>query len=129
MTSVHLGLRFKNVIFKSQVNVRQNHSLVFKIVLFFFFLFLVCFLVYKEDMEEMEMEIGCPTDVKHVTHIGWDGCSSATATTSSPVMGWDNLITPDHLLSLPSSSLEPFHLSGPAHAHAHHPATLLNAST
>ena len=83
----------------------------------------------------MEMEIGCPTDVKHVTHIGWDGCSSATATatTSSPAKGWDNLITPDRLLSLPSPSLEHFHLSGPvhahAHAHAHHPATLLNAST
>ncbi|KAE8009860.1 hypothetical protein FH972_006269 [Carpinus fangiana] len=84
--------------------------------------------VYKEDMEEMEMEIGCPTDVKHVTHIGWDGCASATATTScSPVKGWDNLITPDHLLSLPSPSLDHFHLSGPAHAH--HPTTLLNAST
>lgn len=94
-----------------------------------FFFFCVCFLVYKEDMEEMEMEmeIGCPTDVKHVTHIGWDGCASATATASSPVKGWDNLITPDHLLSLPSPSLEHFHLSRPAHAH--HPTTLLNAST
>ncbi|PKI55472.1 CRIB domain-containing protein RIC4 isoform X2 [Punica granatum] len=34
--------------------------------------------VYKEDMEEEEMEIqiGLPTDVKHVTHIGWDGCAA-----------------------------------------------------
>ncbi|GMH26889.1 hypothetical protein Nepgr_028732 [Nepenthes gracilis] len=24
-------------------------------------------------VKEREMEIGCPTDVKHVAHIGWDG--------------------------------------------------------
>ncbi|KAL4557311.1 hypothetical protein LXL04_035485 [Taraxacum kok-saghyz] len=32
-------------------------------------------LVFKEEMEELEleMEIGLPTDVKHVTHIGFDG--------------------------------------------------------
>ncbi|KAI7725122.1 hypothetical protein M8C21_005154 [Ambrosia artemisiifolia] len=32
-------------------------------------------LVFKEVIEdqEMEMEIGLPTDVKHVTHIGFDG--------------------------------------------------------
>lgn len=29
-------------------------------------------------MKEREMEIGYPTDVKHVAHIGWDG-PSATA--------------------------------------------------
>ncbi|KAA3489052.1 CRIB domain-containing protein RIC10-like [Gossypium australe] len=29
-------------------------------------------------VKEREMEIGYPTDVKHVTHIGWDG-SSGTA--------------------------------------------------
>ncbi|PSS35917.1 CRIB domain-containing protein [Actinidia chinensis var. chinensis] len=56
--------------------------------------------VYKEEMEElemeMEMEIGLPTDVKHVTHIGWDG----TATTN-PVKGWENL-TPPEFLSFPS---------------------------
>ncbi|KAK9997969.1 hypothetical protein SO802_017572 [Lithocarpus litseifolius] len=63
--------------------------------------------VYKEDLDEMEMdmEIGCPTDVKHVTHIGWDG-----AATPNPIMGWDNLIPPD-LMSLPSVSLEQFELS------------------
>lgn len=54
-----------------------------------------------EDEEEMEMEIGCPTDVQHVTHIGWDGTSTATATTAinpNPMQGWD------HLLSLASFS-------------------------
>ncbi|KAK9075176.1 hypothetical protein SSX86_003496 [Deinandra increscens subsp. villosa] len=33
-------------------------------------------LVFKEEVEqaqEMEMEIGLPTDVKHVTHVGFDG--------------------------------------------------------
>ncbi|KAI4342877.1 hypothetical protein MLD38_027443 [Melastoma candidum] len=32
--------------------------------------------VYKEDeeAEEVEIEIGEPTNVKHVIHIGWDGC-------------------------------------------------------
>ncbi|KAF8015391.1 hypothetical protein BT93_H1025 [Corymbia citriodora subsp. variegata] len=32
----------------------------------------------EEDMEEeqMDIEIGLPTDVKHVTHIGWDGCAA-----------------------------------------------------
>jgi hypothetical protein len=38
---------------------------------------------------EREMEIGCPTDVKHVTHIGLDG-----STTTNPVKGWENLKAP-----------------------------------
>lgn len=28
-------------------------------------------------MKEREMEIGYPTDVKHVAHIGWDGSSGS----------------------------------------------------
>lgn len=33
------------------------------------------FSVYKdnEEEEDVEMEIGHPTDVQHVGHIGWDG--------------------------------------------------------
>ena len=71
-------------------------------------------LAYKEDLDEMEMdmEIGCPTDVKHVTHIGWDG-----AATPNPIMGWDNLISPD-LMSVPSVSLEQFELSSARQADA-----------
>ncbi|GAB2277189.1 CRIB domain-containing protein [Dionaea muscipula] len=42
---------------------------------------------YEDELEELE--IGCPTDVKHVTHIGWDGCS-----------GWDD---GGELLSRPHS--------------------------
>ncbi|KAI4302045.1 hypothetical protein L6164_035264 [Bauhinia variegata] len=54
----------------------------------------------EEDLEEveMEMEIGCPTDVQHVTHIGWDGNAS-----SDPIKGWDHLIPPE-LLSFSSFS-------------------------
>ncbi|KAF4355025.1 hypothetical protein F8388_026526 [Cannabis sativa] len=51
--------------------------------------------IYKEEMEELEMdmEIGGPTDVKHVTHIGWDG----STTHNDAVKGWENLISPDLL--------------------------------
>lgn len=28
-------------------------------------------------VKDREMEIGFPTDVKHVAHIGWDGSGSA----------------------------------------------------
>lgn len=34
-----------------------------------------CIVVVKER----EIQIGYPTDVKHVAHIGWDGSSGATA--------------------------------------------------
>ncbi|XP_058739967.1 CRIB domain-containing protein RIC4-like isoform X2 [Vicia villosa] len=36
----------------------------------------------EEELEEemdMDMEIGCPTDVQHVTHIGWDGVTTSFA--------------------------------------------------
>ncbi|KAL9673966.1 hypothetical protein QQ045_030230 [Rhodiola kirilowii] len=29
--------------------------------------------VFDDEQEEPEMQIGYPTDVKHVAHIGWDG--------------------------------------------------------
>jgi P21-Rho-binding domain len=31
---------------------------------------------YEEEEEEMEMEIGFPTDVQHVSHIGWDNMAN-----------------------------------------------------
>lgn len=63
-----------------------------------------CSIVYKEeDMEEVEMEIGFPTDVKHVTHIGWDG----PTTTTTMMKGWDEFKAPD-LVSLPATSLRQF---------------------
>jgi len=63
----------------------------------------------EEDLEEaeMDMEIGCPTDVQHVTHIGWDGVTTSCAA-HNPMRGWDSLIPPE-LLSVASQSLQPKH--------------------
>ncbi|XP_027119114.1 CRIB domain-containing protein RIC4-like [Coffea arabica] len=71
-------------------------------------------LVYNDEDEEIEneMEIGLPTDVKHVTHIGWDG-----STTINPIKGWENLEAPE-ILSLPSISLKQFELAMEAQAGA-----------
>ncbi|KAL5992073.1 CRIB domain-containing protein [Asimina triloba] len=69
------------------------------------------FFLYKEQEEEvaqLDMEIGFPTDVKHVTHIGWDG--STTTTTTPTIKGWDNLMTPE-LLPFPQISLRQFDLA------------------
>ncbi|KAJ6729164.1 CRIB DOMAIN-CONTAINING PROTEIN RIC2 [Salix viminalis] len=68
----------------------------------------------EEDDEQMEreMEIGFPTDVKHLTHIGLDG----TATTSNPIKGWESLKPPE-IISFPSLSLTHFELAMAAQAH------------
>ncbi|KAM7465777.1 hypothetical protein LguiB_013339 [Lonicera macranthoides] len=74
--------------------------------------------VYKEGEEEMEieMEIGLPTDVKHVSHIGWDG----STTTNPPLNGnnWDinTLKAQPEILSFPSISLRQFELAMAAQA-------------
>ncbi|KAL8262899.1 hypothetical protein R6Q59_024248 [Mikania micrantha] len=58
-----------------------------------------------EDVEiEPELEIGFPTDVKHVTHIGYDG-----SVTTNPSKIWDHLQPPETFL-FPSVSLEQFEL-------------------
>ncbi|XP_071723167.1 CRIB domain-containing protein RIC4-like [Rutidosis leptorrhynchoides] len=44
--------------------------------------------VRDEEEEEVEMEIGFPTDVKHVTHIGLDG--TTTTINDNFVKGWDD---------------------------------------
>ncbi|KAK4732996.1 hypothetical protein R3W88_025984 [Solanum pinnatisectum] len=62
--------------------------------------------VYKEEIEEMEMEIGYPTDVKHVTHIGWDGSTKI----NPMIKNWDNSKESD-LLSFPSISIQQFELA------------------
>ncbi|XP_045793641.1 CRIB domain-containing protein RIC4-like [Trifolium pratense] len=63
----------------------------------------------EEELEEveMDMEIGCPTDVQHVTHIGWDGVTSCNAADS--MRGWDALIPPELLSLAASQSLRPKH--------------------
>lgn len=74
------------------------------------------FLVYKEEIEEEEeegeMEIGLPTDVKHVTHIGLDG-SATTNTTANPLKSssWENNFNTPEILSFPSISLKQFELA------------------
>lgn len=63
------------------------------------------FQFYKaNDDEERDMEIGFPTDVQHVAHIGWDGFNSGSTTMKS----WDK---GPELLSLPSISLRQFELA------------------
>ena len=37
--------------------------------------FISIFLNMKTGWKEEEMDIGYPTEVKHVSHIGWDGTS------------------------------------------------------
>ncbi|KAJ9541526.1 hypothetical protein OSB04_028032 [Centaurea solstitialis] len=70
-------------------------------------------LTYKE-IEEIELEIGFPTDVKHVTHIGYDG-----SMTRNPVkdQNWDNMETPE-ILSFPSISLTQFQHAMAAQSHS-----------
>ncbi|XP_020246617.1 CRIB domain-containing protein RIC4-like [Asparagus officinalis] len=61
------------------------------------------FQAYREgDEVEMEMEIGFPTDVQHVGHIGWDGLNDA-----SPMQSWDK--APEFMsVPFPSLSLRQF---------------------
>ncbi|KAK4725842.1 hypothetical protein R3W88_030759 [Solanum pinnatisectum] len=66
----------------------------------------------KEEVEEeeTEIEIGYPTDVKHLTHIGWDG-----STTINPIKGWENLKPPE-IISFPTISIKQFELAMAAQA-------------
>ncbi|KAK6156473.1 hypothetical protein DH2020_010721 [Rehmannia glutinosa] len=62
------------------------------------------FFEYKDELQpEMDLEIGFPTDVKHVTHIGLDGCASSIFSNC-----WNNLEEQEltNLHSIPWSQLE-----------------------
>lgn len=37
----------------------------------------ICWVIFVAVVKEQEMEIGGPTDVKHVAHIGMDGSSGS----------------------------------------------------
>lgn len=67
---------------------------------------------YKDELEEPEigMEIGLPTDVTHVTHIGLDGCASSILSN-----GWNNLIEPE-MINFPSLFLPPNEIAAENHA-------------
>ncbi|KAG2277267.1 hypothetical protein Bca52824_059822 [Brassica carinata] len=43
-----------------------------------------CFSDISDEKDE-EMDIGYPTDVRHVSHIGWDSSSSSAPSWSEPV--------------------------------------------
>lgn len=62
---------------------------------------------------EKEMEIGFPTDVKHVTHIGSDG-----STTINHVSNWGNNLKANEIISFPSISLQQFEIAMAAQSHS-----------
>ncbi|XP_010420343.1 PREDICTED: CRIB domain-containing protein RIC4-like [Camelina sativa] len=66
----------------------------------------------KEELETSGMEIGVPTNVKHVSHIGWE--SGLTAVTG-PGKGWEDLIIPQELLAAAGSTKQDVN-----HPHHHH---------
>ncbi|GKE87669.1 CRIB domain-containing protein RIC4-like protein [Tanacetum coccineum] len=88
---------------KSWINVGPNRSNISKAMEKLIRITLKSFanvFAYKdfEDIEmETELEIGYPTDVKHVSHIGYDG-----STTN---------LQPPEALSFPSVSLKQFELA------------------
>ncbi|XP_072970352.1 CRIB domain-containing protein RIC4-like [Typha angustifolia] len=77
------------------------------------------FVIYEEDEEEREMEIGLPTDVQHVGHIGWDGFNNVSSTKR-----WDRG-TPE-LLSFPSLSMRQLELAIAAQGHGGGPQHLFH---
>ncbi|KAJ4956165.1 hypothetical protein NE237_012948 [Protea cynaroides] len=103
------GEKMKNLLALPKPNISAGLQKLIKSFKSFSHIF-----VYKDVVEEMdmEMEIGFPTDVKHVTHIGWDGSA-----TTNPLKGWDNLKAPERL-SLPNISLRQFELAMAAQADA-----------
>ncbi|XP_039043614.1 CRIB domain-containing protein RIC4-like isoform X2 [Hibiscus syriacus] len=54
-----------------------------------------------EMEEEEDMEIGLPTDVKHVAHVGLDKSESSNSSRGS----WDNLFSPNHSLHFPFTTM------------------------
>ncbi|GAB2267059.1 CRIB domain-containing protein [Dionaea muscipula] len=67
--------------------------------------------VYKDDemeTEEVEMDIGFPTDVKHLTHIGFDGSTSTKKNYMRK--SWEDSSTPE-IIHFPSVSLRQFELA------------------
>ncbi|KAI3841747.1 hypothetical protein MKW92_031597 [Papaver armeniacum] len=95
---------------------------------------------YKDEEEDVEMEIGLPTDVKHVAHIGWDGSTTTTKSNTTTLSNnalkdcfiWENLNThsndekgghQNESLSNTSISLRQFELAMAAQANKGHDAT------
>ncbi|XP_039133681.1 CRIB domain-containing protein RIC4-like [Dioscorea cayenensis subsp. rotundata] len=68
--------------------------------------------IYREGDGEVEMEIGFPTNVQHVAHVGWGGSDGTGASMNS----WD--AGPSDLFSLPSLSLGHLELAMPSRGDA-----------
>lgn len=41
---------------------------------------IIKYVLDEDQQKEQDMQIGLPTDVKHVAHVGWDGPGSASST-------------------------------------------------
>ena len=55
--------------------------------------------VFHREVEVMEIEIGSPTDVQHVGHVGWDGSNNTSVSTMKT---WDRA---PEFMPFPSVSL------------------------
>ncbi|XP_043719401.1 CRIB domain-containing protein RIC4-like [Telopea speciosissima] len=111
------GEKMKNLLTLPKPNISAGLQRLLKSFKSFSHIF-----VYKDEAEEME--IGFPTDVKHVTHIGWDGSGATT----NPLKGWDNLKAPE-MVSLPNISLRQFELAMAAQADNAPPPLVINSSS
>ncbi|CAA0308220.1 unnamed protein product [Arabidopsis thaliana] len=54
-----------------------------------------CFSDIFDVEEEEEMEIGYPTDVRHVSHIGWDSSSSSAPSWLHEFKTSNNVLEPN----------------------------------
>ncbi|KAJ0971858.1 hypothetical protein J5N97_019817 [Dioscorea zingiberensis] len=68
--------------------------------------------IYREGDGEVEMEIGFPTNVQHVAHVGWGGSDS----TGVSMKSWDEGAS--DLFTLPSLSLAHLELAMPSRGDA-----------
>ncbi|EOA21714.1 hypothetical protein CARUB_v10002151mg [Capsella rubella] len=69
----------------------------------------------NEEIETTGMEIGVPTNVKHVSHIGWETGLTAVAGTTGKGKGWEDLIPPELLAA--ASSTKQDAVNPPPHNH------------
>ncbi|WOL16138.1 CRIB domain-containing protein RIC4-like [Canna indica] len=85
---------------------KKRHNRIHKLMKSFSHLFTPREENDDEEEEEREMEIGFPTDVQHIGHIGWDGFNTDTLDTKKS--SWPAKGRTTELLSLDSLSLKRF---------------------
>ena len=88
MKGVFKGLRVISQIFGTQYSPCLNSEHLSSVAYFRLPIFIhpspVYTMIAVVKEQEMEMEIGYPTDVKHVAHIGWESPTGSAATSPSP---------------------------------------------